>query len=130
MDDKNQNEIPEYVKNLPQAVQDFVYDGVWEERVVEIGKKYSLSDTQIDILANNTLFVLIGLDTPDIFTNLMTSELGISKLLAGQIIEELETRVFEYALGIIESKEKKLMPSKSQIPISNVQLNTLPKSGV
>ena len=105
MDAKNQNEIPEYVKNLPQAVQDFVYDGVWEERVVEIGKKYSLSETQIDILANNTLFVLIGLDTPDTFTNLMTSELGISKLLAGQIIEELETRVFEYALGRISNQE-------------------------
>ncbi|MBI4155923.1 MAG: hypothetical protein HY507_01685 [Candidatus Zambryskibacteria bacterium] len=126
MEDKTQNNTQEFIKNLPQAVQDLVFDGEWEKRVTEIAKKYSLGPGQTDTLINNVLFVLIGLDTPDTFTSLMTSELGISKLLAGQIIEDLENRVFEYALGVIENKQQKLTPIKSKIQISNFQSN--PKS--
>ncbi len=110
MDEQTLKTMPVYVQNLPQAVQDFVFDGVWEKRITEVAKKYSLNEIQTDTLINNTLFVLIGLDTPDTFTNLMTSELGISKLLAEQIVEDLETRVFEYALSQIQNKEKPETP--------------------
>src|SRR3989344_75148 len=118
MENQTQDKSQEYVKNLPQVVQDFVYDGVWEERTAEIAKKYSLGPGQTDTLINNVLFVLIGLDTPDTFTNLMTSELGISKLLASQIIEELETRVFEYVLNTVESQKLKV-ESKSKPEIKS-----------
>ena len=47
MDNQTQNEIPEYVKSLPQSVQDLIFDGEWENRTTEITKKYSLDPSYI-----------------------------------------------------------------------------------
>jgi hypothetical protein len=104
--DKTQNEIPEYVKNLPPAVQDFVLNGAWEERTNEIAKKYSLNPIQTDALANTVVLVLIGLESPDTFLDTIVKDVGISRLLAEQIMGDLEKRVFEYAINQIESKNK------------------------
>lgn len=99
--------MPEYIRNLPKQVRDFVFDGVWEERTQEIAKKYSLSEKQTDDLINNVLYVLIGLLKPEDFLGTITVELSISGLLAEQIVEDLEVRVFEYALKTIQNQEKK-----------------------
>src|SRR3989344_2518608 len=103
----DKNSIPEYVKNLSRQVQDLVFDKAWSERTKEIARKYSLDPTQTDTLTNNVLFVLVGLDKPEDFLKLMTSELGISRLLADQIIEDLEMRIFDYATRTVENKEKR-----------------------
>ncbi len=108
MDNPTQNDMPEYVKNLPQAVQDLVFDGVWEDRTEEISKKYSLNDAQTDALINTTLFVLIGLQQPETFLETIIKDLGISRLLAEQIVSDLETRVFEYALKQVEGQKSKV----------------------
>jgi hypothetical protein len=100
----NQTQMPEYVTKLPQAVQDFVYDGAWEERTTEIAKKYSLGPGQTDALANIVVLVLIGLEKPETFLDTIIADVGISRLLAEQIMEDIEKRVFEYALKEIENK--------------------------
>lgn len=107
MNEENQDISLEYIKNLPQAVKDVVYDGIWEERTDEIAKKYSLNDTQTDSLVNNVLYILTGLLNPDDFLETIITELNVSRLLAEQIMEDLEVRVFEYAFRSIENKEKK-----------------------
>ncbi|MBA3733108.1 hypothetical protein H0W91_01895 [Patescibacteria group bacterium] len=117
MNKETQKEIPEYVKNLSKPVQDLIFDGAWEKRTEEISKKYSLNPTQTDTLINNVLFVLLGLDDPQNFTTLFTSELGISKLLAEQIIEDLEIRVFEYAVKSVQNKEKDSQSGKKPLEI-------------
>jgi len=119
--------MPDYVKNLPKAVQDLIFDGVWEERTAEIAKKYSLSDTQADSLINTVLLVMIGLEDPDTFLETIIADLGISRLLAEQINEDLETRVFEYALRTVEKKEEIMSKSKPQI--SN-EVHGLPMSDI
>src|SRR3989338_1688659 len=122
MDNQTQNQIPEYVQKLPQAVQDFVYDGAWEVRTNEIARKYSLVAGQTDALANTVVLVLIGLESPDTFLDTLVTDLEISRLLGEQIMADLEKRVFEYALGVIENKEKST-PSKSQAQNPNFQSN-------
>jgi uncharacterized membrane protein len=86
MNNQPQNNIPEYVKGLPKAVQDMIFDGVWEERTIEIGKKYSLSDIQINSLADLVVLVLIGLERPETFLQTLIVELRVSALLADQIM--------------------------------------------
>lgn len=112
MNEEILKDMPEYVRNLPKPVQDLVFDGVWEERTSEIAKKYSLNETQTESLTNNVLLVLIGLLNPDNFSETTMSELGISKLLTDQLIEDLETRVFDYSIKIIDEQENKLSESK------------------
>lgn len=103
----NKSELSVFEKTLSKPVLDLVFDPAWKNRTEEIAKKYSLDPTQTDTLINNVLFVLIGTDKPEDFLKLMTSELGISRLLADQIIEDLEMRVFDYAIKTIEKSEQK-----------------------
>src|SRR3984885_16006631 len=107
MDDKKiQNQTQEQMKKLPQNVQDFVLNGAWEERTGEIAQKYSLNPIQTDALANTVVLVLVGLELPDTFLDTIIADVGISRLLAEQIMNDLETRVFEYAISQIGSKSK------------------------
>ncbi|OHA94041.1 MAG: hypothetical protein A3H52_00010 [Candidatus Zambryskibacteria bacterium RIFCSPLOWO2_02_FULL_39_26] len=116
MNENNPN-LPEYVKTLPKVLQDLIFNWPWEERIGEIAKKYSLNYNQTESLINNVLFVLIGLDKPEILQQTLVVELKISKLLTDQIVGDLENRVFEYAIKEIEGKGKII--SKSKFPMSN-----------
>ena len=115
MIETTQNEIPEYVKNLPQVVQDVVFQSAWESRTMEIAQKYTLNAGQTNALADKVLFILIGLDKPETFLEDIILELNISRLLAEQIMDDLNARVFEYAINIIESKERKVSAEKNNI---------------
>lgn len=108
MNEEKQKDILEYVKTLPQTVQDLIFDDVWENRTTEIAKKYSLNDEQTETLINTVLFVLIGVEKPDMFLPRMITDLNISRLLAEQIISDLETRVFEYAINETQAKPKNI----------------------
>lgn len=129
MDNQTQNDIPEYVKSLPQAVQDLVFEGVWEDRTIEIGKKYSLNDNQIDTLANTVVLVLIGLEKPETFLETIITDLGISRLLAEQIMSDLDDRVFDYALKKTENPglKAKMVAMNTQVKKpENIPTNTSP----
>jgi hypothetical protein len=127
MDNKDQNDIPEYVKALPKAVQDFVYDGEWEKRTLEIATKYSLNEIQANTLADKVLFVLIGLETPGIFLETLTDELGVSQIISEQIISDIEKRVFEYALKETEPKLKPEITQTNAVQPTTEIKNQLPE---
>lgn len=124
---KNKNNLPDELKNLPQIKLDMLFDGVWKERTDEIAKKYSLDPTQTDALINNVLFVLIGTTKIEVFLEIIITDLGISRLLAEQIIEDLEVRVFNFMARSIQNKEKRTTEAqvtKPQPP--QVQQKTTP----
>jgi len=110
----------DYLKTLPQTVQDLVLEGTWESRTGEIAIKYSLNDEQSETLKDDVLQILIGLAAPENFSQMLMDDLKISKLLTGQIIEDLEMRVFEYALKTVQNKEKKNNPIPTQVKKSEV----------
>ena len=124
---KTKNDMPEYVKSLPAVVQDMLFLGVWMEKVAEIAKKYSLNGAQTNTLVNNIILVLIGLTQPTVFTNLMTSELGISKLLSEQLLKDIENRVFEYAVSQTDGKGRgNQLVSNSKPPTPNQERQVIP----
>ncbi len=77
-----------------------------KDRVEEIAKKYSLNAGQTDTLLTSVSSILSGKNTLDTFTILIPSELGISKLLAEQIMNDLSNRVFGYTLVQTESRQQ------------------------
>ncbi len=113
--------MPEYEQKLPEPVQELAFDKTWKNITAEIAKKYSLSQTQADVLTSSVLLVLIGLDAPETFMKSMTSELGISKLLADQIIKDLESRVFNYAINFIEKRGMKAPAEQPKTETSSKQ---------
>lgn len=127
MDEQTLKTMPLYIQELPPIVRDFIFEGSWQDRTEEIAKKYSLNESQTNILVDNVLFVLIGIDKGEDFIKLMPSELGISKLLSGQIVEELETRVFDYSIKSIQNKlpkkENETVPQPNQKPPLKTQIS-------
>jgi signal recognition particle subunit SEC65 len=113
----DKNILPEFFKQLPQERQDLIFNGGWQNKVGEITKKYSLSQTQVDILNNNLLFVFMGIDKLDDFIKLLTSELGVSRILGDQIVEDLEKRVLDYVIKTLEAKPIFEKPKVSVTPI-------------
>lgn len=118
--DKSRENPPEEIANLPETKQNFILGGAWKERVEEIAKKYSLSQVQTDLLTNNVLFVLMDISNKDDLMKTITTTLNISHLLAEQIVEDLEARVFERVTKNTEDKEKKVEEiQKPEVVVSN-----------
>ena len=136
---KNMNDetINKIMSTLPEPVRKLISDGVWEERAKEVCKKYSLEDSKTESLLNNVLLVLIGVDKPEDFLNNIIGDLGISRLLAEQIQEDLENRVFDYALKQVENEKPEAkqenVARKMELPKNNLEIRpqilpTEPKS--
>jgi len=119
MDEETLKTMPDYVQKLPKKVRNFVFDGVWEERAGEIAAKYSLTESQTDIFINKVLFILIGMENPDNFLGSLMSELDISELLAKQIIEDVEKRVFQYAMESISKQDEAVKPGEPEKIVQN-----------
>jgi len=124
---KNEKISSEQIKNLPENKRKFILGGVWKERTDEIASKYSLSESQTENLVNSVLLVLIGLEKPENFLESIIAELGISRLLAEQIMEDLEVRVFEYAVKSMEKTLKQADYSSFGQDKEKEQLVTLPE---
>jgi hypothetical protein len=105
--DKNWEALQKELNELPKTTQDLLFGNVWEERTGEIAEKYSLNELQKDSLVNNVLFILISKAKKETLLETIVKDLGISQMLAEQIMEDLEMRVFEYALKTIQNQDKK-----------------------
>lgn len=103
---ENNFDVKEYIGKLPKPVQDFVLDGEWETRTLQIAQKYNLSQTQADDLADEVLFILIGIKTPELFKKTLVEDLGLSEIVTEQVESEIDERVFDYGLKIVEKKDK------------------------
>jgi hypothetical protein len=101
MDEITNNEIEEYLSDLPTAVLNVAQDKTWPKRVAEIAVKYSLTEEQATVLQNLVMFVIIGVEQPENFAQSVETELGISKLLTEQIVKDIDTRVFQYVFDFI-----------------------------
>jgi hypothetical protein len=132
MDEETLKTMPDYVQKLPKKVQDFIFDGTWEERTKEIAIKYSLNEKQTDTFINKVLFVLIGMESPQTFGASLETELGISQILVEQILADLDTRVFQYAFDFIskqkEASETNQTTSATNSTVTAASSNTTPSA--
>lgn len=106
-----QNQMQDYFKNLPNKLKDFIANGIWLDRSEEISFKYSLSEEQKEIFSNKILFILLGIENVNEFISNLSNELKISNLLAEQLADESDKRIFKLAVEFIESNEE--LPEKT-----------------
>lgn len=66
-----------------------------KNKVIEISKKYNLSQSQTDKLLNILTPIIVAQKKPDGLMNTIVNNLSISRLLAEQIMNDLEKRIFE-----------------------------------
>ncbi len=85
--------------------------GDWQDKVKEISKKYNLKENQENSLINLVRYRLNNTTQPSNFVQKIIAEIVVSPLLAEQIMEDLENRVFKYPIK---------SPAPTQEKINNV----------
>lgn len=113
--DQSAQELQQYIDNLIPVVKTAVLSPEWRKRVGEIGQKFSLHLDQISSLEYEVFFVLIGMEPEEDLVGNIQRELNISNILATQVAEEVNTRVFQYILKLMQAQ----IPVESKEGIRN-----------
>ena len=106
---------PDIIQKQSIETQSVLSDQAWQDRTKEIATKYSLNPVQTENLTDEVLKVLLDRQNKTNFAESLTTSLGISKLLSGQISEDSEVRVFDYVRKTIENKEKRKNPEAAPV---------------
>jgi hypothetical protein len=109
--DEITQEIKKYVDDLVPAAKTAVLSPEWRRRVGEIGQKYSLRPDQIESLEHEVFFVMVGIESDEDLPQNLEKEVGVSNIISGQIIDDVNTRVFQYIAKLVENGDKKIETS-------------------
>lgn len=115
------NPTAKYLESLPNNIKNVISNPNIESRIKEISTKYSLSAEQGESLVDVVMLVLAGIDSPDTLIENIMSDLSVSEIVAEQIMNDLDSRVFEYALkeagvAVEGAKVSKEMEITSDLP--------------
>lgn len=112
----NQFDIQKYLETLPDNVRDFIDGEEWQSRTKQVAEKYGLDENQSDSLANNVCLFIVGLTPPESLQADIEEDLSISPIVSEQILDDLDGRVFDFALKAITGEKKIETISRSPIP--------------
>lgn len=101
LNEEDERIIPNYVKSLGKEIIEIIFDKNLKNKILDISKKYSLSENQNQKLLIDVLSVIIKFDSKDNLIDLMVKDVSVSRLLAEQIMNDLDSRVFDYAIKTI-----------------------------
>lgn len=96
--------INEYLEELPEQTRKVLVSTRWQNIANQIAKKYSLSETQTESMIREIWIVLIGGGDFEKFEELLQSEISISNLLAKELSEEIENRIFKVIIEKLTEK--------------------------
>jgi len=94
MTEKLKQTIKEEIAKLPKENQEAINSLDWGSMSEEIGKKYLLSESEINDLQVETLLVLTGLEYLELYADNIEENTGISKDEADKIAEEIFKKIF------------------------------------
>jgi hypothetical protein len=110
---KNVNDFSELKINLEKNIFSKIQEKIEipetefnKNKVVEIGKKYSLNENQIDKLINILAEINTKTKNSDVLIATIINNLEISELLVKQILKDLDDQVFQYATDFISQRNK------------------------
>jgi len=107
MTEKLKQTIKEEVGKLTKDNQGVINAFGWENIAEEIGKKYLLTDDEINIFQAEILIMLVGLEDPDFFTQNIENNVGTSKAEAEKISKEVFEKIFTPITNLLIEKLKK-----------------------
>jgi len=87
--------INQKARNLPKEIQEIISNGSWHNKLIEIGKKYALRVDQISELENETVLVLLALNSSDEYVNEIQKRLGVIGTKAQEIAKDAEEMIFK-----------------------------------
>lgn len=107
MTEKLKQTIEEEISKLPKNAQDFIGSIDWLQITEEIGKKYLLTEDEINNLQLETLLVLTGAESVDDYVFNIEDEVEITQEKAEQINKEITDSIFKPIIEKIPANEYK-----------------------
>ena len=113
--------IKQQLETLPRDLQRAIASVPWKTLVEQIGKENGLSDSQIEILERETMFVIYGFEPIASYTESIMREISISGDIGLKIANSVGEKILDYISSQAEifGKEKK-MPTAPKPPITTV----------
>lgn len=120
MTDKLKQIIQEEVMKLPKEMQDAVNSLDWANIAEEIGKKFLLSESEINDFQVETLLVLVGIEDGNYYAQNIENNVGTSKDEAEKMAEEALQKIFTPINDILVEKIKTSGKSRNASPQQNL----------
>ena len=113
--------IKQQLETLPRDLQRAIASVPWKTLVGQIGKENGLSDSQIEILERETMFVIYGFEPIASYTESIMREISISGDIGLKIANSVGEKILDYISSQAEifGKEEK-MPTAPKPPITTV----------
>lgn len=112
MTEEFKNIIKEEISKLPVLVQNVLNNFDWVKITEEIGKKFSLSELEINNLQAETLIILVGVDYPDFYARNIENNVRTDKEKAEKISVEVFEKIFKPLREVVGEKIKNNMQGK------------------
>ena len=116
--------LRERAKKIPKEVQEAIVSVDRRRRLANIAKNYQLHIDQAGVLDNETVLVMLGLESPDDFVGNITRELGISPAQAQLIANEVNQDIFLPIRESLKQMLEKDAEEEEQEQRDNEQLTT------
>ncbi|MFA6354929.1 MAG: hypothetical protein WCW65_00685 [Candidatus Paceibacterota bacterium] len=114
MTEELKQKIKEGLERLPKEAQDVMNTFEWLKIVEEIGKKYLIDESEINILQGEIGFILIETNSPDMLAINIENNIGTSKNEALKITDEVTQKIFKPMIELVHSSAKN--KSKAHTP--------------
>lgn len=89
-----QKKLGAQFKSLPRDVQDAILSVDLGKKLADMSKNHALRIDQMNVLENETLFVMMGLESPEKYITNLQKGLGVGEVPARKIAEDINTQVF------------------------------------
>jgi restriction endonuclease len=116
MTEKLKQTIKEEVEKLPKEIQEGINSIDWVKIAEEVGKKYLLSDSEINDFQVETLLVLVGLEDGDSYARNIENNVVTAKDEAVGMADEAFEKIFTPIKNIMEENIKKNLSIKNPKP--------------
>ena len=113
MTEKLKQIIQEEVMKLPKEMRDAINAFDWVKATEEIGRKFLLSESEINDFQLETLLVLVNLEYPHLYENNIENNVGVGKEKASQIARETYQKIFRPIDDIFVENIKKGLKDKN-----------------
>lgn len=123
------NLIMERFQNLQPEIQNIILDENYDSKLIEIAKKFNLSNDQLLDLEINTTLVLMGDTHPDEYKERVMADLKLDESVIDQIVNDVNNTILKNVLNTIKqnfieddlaeknSQKEQIINSNPEIPL-------------
>jgi hypothetical protein len=94
MDETTKEQIKKQFDALPIDIQNAITSVGLTSALRDVSKRFNLNETQINVLENETLFVMLGLEHPSDYIGNLVRESKMNEATVRQIAKEVNEQVF------------------------------------